>query len=78
MDGSTVMDWKDKLWSSDAARANPERARRLIEIAEAALAGDTRALAEGMEETLASESAAPRRQTVRRPGGDRANDEDAK
>lgn len=59
-----MMDWKEKLLSSDAARANPAQAQRLIAIAEAALNSDRPAMVEGMEEALAPRSPSGRPTSV--------------
>lgn len=71
--GVRVVDWKQKLLSSDAARANPGRAMELIGMAEAALAGDHRAMIAGMEASLANDRSATTGPTRRSPAGVRAH-----
>ncbi len=34
-----VMDWREKIWNSDAGRARPEEARRIIEEAGGSVEG---------------------------------------
>lgn len=74
MDGSCVMDWKDRILSSDAARASPRRAQELIALAEAAILRDTRALETAVEDILESDRSDARRATSVHPNPRRPQD----